>query len=166
MAWTAPKTWTQNEVVTAGDMNAQIRDNMLDLRAGRVAQVRTLTDGSWDDPALRTDADPNSAGIWFGSGIVAIGAGGAEDEYGDFNVTKFGVGCPSLDMGAETVGRGVSVGRNSNTTNKAPGYIELCDKDGTWYMLWVASGVLRIVEGSGGIAGSGEGTGVAVGSQS
>lgn len=33
MAWTAPRTWVTNEVVTAALLNAQIRDNELFLRA-------------------------------------------------------------------------------------------------------------------------------------
>ena len=32
MAWTAPKTWTTGEVVTAASMNEQIRDNELALQ--------------------------------------------------------------------------------------------------------------------------------------
>lgn len=32
MAWTTPKTWTVNEVLTAADMNAQLRDNLTFLR--------------------------------------------------------------------------------------------------------------------------------------
>lgn len=31
MAWTAPKTWVTDEVVTAGDMNTHVRDNLNDL---------------------------------------------------------------------------------------------------------------------------------------
>jgi hypothetical protein len=33
MAWTAPKTWVVGEAVTAADLNAHIRDNLLALKA-------------------------------------------------------------------------------------------------------------------------------------
>jgi hypothetical protein len=32
MAWTTPKTWSVNELVTAANMNAQLRDNLLYLK--------------------------------------------------------------------------------------------------------------------------------------
>lgn len=32
MAWTTPKTWYASELVKQGDLNAQIRDNMLVLK--------------------------------------------------------------------------------------------------------------------------------------
>lgn len=34
--WTAPSTWTTGQLVTASDLNTQLRDNMLVLRAGGV----------------------------------------------------------------------------------------------------------------------------------
>ena len=37
MAWTAPRTWVTDELVTAAMMNAHIRDNETELRAGGVA---------------------------------------------------------------------------------------------------------------------------------
>ena len=40
MAWTAPKTWVVGEALTAPDLNAQIRDNMLALKAPPTALVR------------------------------------------------------------------------------------------------------------------------------
>lgn len=35
MAWTAPITWTAGQIVSASDLNAQIRDNSLYLFSGR-----------------------------------------------------------------------------------------------------------------------------------
>ncbi len=32
MAWTAPKTWTVGELVSAADMNVQLRDNLNHLK--------------------------------------------------------------------------------------------------------------------------------------
>jgi hypothetical protein len=40
MAWTAPKTWTVGEPLTATDLNAHIRDNMLALKAPPTDLVR------------------------------------------------------------------------------------------------------------------------------
>src|SRR5690349_6213759 len=40
MAWTAPKTWTVGEPLTAPDLNAHIRDNMLALKAPPTDLVR------------------------------------------------------------------------------------------------------------------------------
>lgn len=37
MAWTAPITWVDGKRYVAADLNAQIRDNMLALRAGGFA---------------------------------------------------------------------------------------------------------------------------------
>ena len=35
--WTTPRTWVVNEIVTAAQLNAQIRDNLNELRAGGLA---------------------------------------------------------------------------------------------------------------------------------
>lgn len=52
MAWTAPRTWVDGEVLTAGQLKEQIRDNMLALSlhghsgaAGDGADINTLTFG-------------------------------------------------------------------------------------------------------------------------
>lgn len=34
MAWTAPRTWVTGELVTAGNLNEQVKDNETELRAG------------------------------------------------------------------------------------------------------------------------------------
>lgn len=54
MAWTTPKTWATDEVLTAADMNAQLRDNMNYLSALRVYDqtnidqtVYTTTSATW-----------------------------------------------------------------------------------------------------------------------
>lgn len=39
MGWTAPKTWVDNELVTAGDLNLQLRDNLGALKNPPSAQV-------------------------------------------------------------------------------------------------------------------------------
>lgn len=42
MAWTAPKTFTANTVLTAADLNAYLRDNLLET-----APAKATTTGSW-----------------------------------------------------------------------------------------------------------------------
>lgn len=36
MSWTTPKTWTVGEILTAADMNSQLRDNLLETAVGKV----------------------------------------------------------------------------------------------------------------------------------
>uniref|UniRef100_A0A6M3JX75 Tail protein n=1 Tax=viral metagenome TaxID=1070528 RepID=A0A6M3JX75_9ZZZZ len=52
MAWSAPKTWTAGEVVTASDMNTYIRDNQRYLKG--IGQVPTIESGLTID---NTDGD-------------------------------------------------------------------------------------------------------------
>lgn len=40
MAWTTPKTWVVGEAVTASDLNAHIRDNLLALKAPPTTLVK------------------------------------------------------------------------------------------------------------------------------
>lgn len=42
MAWTAPRTWVTNEVVTAAIMNAHVRDNFLETSAATVTTAGDL----------------------------------------------------------------------------------------------------------------------------
>ena len=37
MAWTAPQTWTTGQIVTAADMNGDIRDNMLETAPAKAS---------------------------------------------------------------------------------------------------------------------------------
>ncbi len=61
MAWTAPKTWVTSEVVTAAQMNAHVRDNMLETSTATATTAGDLV-----------YADGNKS---MGSRL-AIGAGG------------------------------------------------------------------------------------------
>lgn len=53
MAWTTPRTWVSTELVTAGNMNTHIRDDMLSMlplacyidRAGNATSIETTLDG-------------------------------------------------------------------------------------------------------------------------
>lgn len=57
MAWTAPKTWT-NEPLVAADMNAQFRDNFLSL-AELDSDAYTLPGNNTTTSASYTDVDAN-----------------------------------------------------------------------------------------------------------
>jgi hypothetical protein len=77
MAWTAPATWTTGQVVTAANLNEQIRDNETYIKAhidasaavhGLAASVNAL--GSKQAAALRIEyASANSAAT--GNGAIA-----------------------------------------------------------------------------------------------
>ena len=72
MAWTAPRTWTTSEVVSATIMNTHIRDNLLWLYGARVTAdaVRqtsvtyTTTSTSWTlaDSSLELEVTAGQAG--------------------------------------------------------------------------------------------------------
>jgi hypothetical protein len=65
MAWTAPKTWSVSEVVTASMMNTHVRDNLKYLKgqAGGVAIEDSLTVGSATSPSAPLHAIAASASI-------------------------------------------------------------------------------------------------------
>lgn len=54
MAWTAPSTWVAAAVVTAAQLNQQLRDNLLAL-VDRVQVVRATTDQSITSSAVLTN---------------------------------------------------------------------------------------------------------------
>jgi len=67
MVWTAPRTWTDGEVVTGATMNTHVRDNLIFLRtahAARLYNASLLTHNSngnyllttWDTEDYDTDA--------------------------------------------------------------------------------------------------------------
>ena len=45
MAWTTPRTWVDDEIVEAVDLNAHLRDNMNYVHSGKPASAITLTSG-------------------------------------------------------------------------------------------------------------------------
>jgi hypothetical protein len=50
MAWTAPKTWVVGEVLTAANLNLQLRDNFLALRGSTLVSGVPVNNG-WLTPA-------------------------------------------------------------------------------------------------------------------
>lgn len=63
MAWTAPRTWTTGELVTAAIMNTHIRDNQLYLKT----EVDKIDDCVFSSPgyALDTEYQHTGGGILF-----------------------------------------------------------------------------------------------------
>jgi len=65
MAWTTPRTWTASEVVTAAQLNEQLRDNMLFVNAFHGVKVfksgdQTVSSGNndlvtWNNEVFDTD---------------------------------------------------------------------------------------------------------------
>jgi hypothetical protein len=74
MAWTTPVTWTTNQLVTAADLNTQVRDNLGYLLSGRpvdvkvVSNIWTITSTSYVD----VDATNLSATLTVNSGRALV----------------------------------------------------------------------------------------------
>lgn len=85
MTWTTPRTWVPDEVVTAAQLNAHVRDNLIDMRTakfglfGRLASLTVNTSSwtslAWDfaveqNPTMWASSPyperiaPSLAGIW------------------------------------------------------------------------------------------------------
>lgn len=69
MAWTAPRTWTTGELVTAAMLNAHVRDDLLDADA-RMPWIINI------DPRLGGDSNTNWPVFW--------AAGGGTAPYGNY----------------------------------------------------------------------------------
>lgn len=63
MAWTAPRTWVTNELVTAAIMNTHVRDNLNQLRYLFEGALSTTPPGSPVDGQLWAMA-PSTAYVW------------------------------------------------------------------------------------------------------
>lgn len=86
MAWTAPKTWAVNDVLTAADMNTYVRDNMAIVgvpplsRVTQTAGPQSPANNTWTTiifPTRDLDQDPTSALIYdTATGIFTIRTAG------------------------------------------------------------------------------------------
>jgi len=77
MAWTAPRTWTTGELVTAAFMNNHVRDNLLFLvsrtSADLNADVNGFTNTSYADlDALTTAAFASPVAVTLTTGTAAL----------------------------------------------------------------------------------------------
>lgn len=77
MAWTTPKTWTVGELVTAANLNLQIRDNLLVI--GKHVKVAKALDATLandntlnDDPDLLFALGANET--WVFEGVLLVSA--------------------------------------------------------------------------------------------
>jgi hypothetical protein len=88
MAWTTPRTWSVGEIVTADELNAHIRDNLLYLFGGGTGgadscRVHSLSDhtlphNTWDAigyNAVRWDTNGNMAGSSGSTGVLIPSVG-------------------------------------------------------------------------------------------
>lgn len=70
MAWTTPSTWVAGAVVTAAQLNTQLRDNMKALGDPWIAYTPTLT-ASTTNPTLGTGS--TASGFYIAAGKLIIG---------------------------------------------------------------------------------------------
>jgi hypothetical protein len=88
MAWTAPRTYVDGEIITAAIINADIRDNLLVLdthghdgtSGDGVATLPSLDEIQWDHAATLGAGETGHAAMWMdSSGVVHThNAGGSE----------------------------------------------------------------------------------------
>ena len=122
MAWTAPKTWTANEVITAsgsGSLNEQVRDNLLVLNthahsgaAGNGASTLssitlsglntvTFADQS-GNPSTNGRLQRNGANILYYDGTSAIDLTAADQSAGTASLRSLGTGATQAAAGNHT----------------------------------------------------------------
>ena len=73
MAWTNPKTWNVLEILTSGNLNTQLRDNLIHLRK-RLAPLLDTFDSSNDNA--------DAAALLKGLGVSADGVGTPDSDVG------------------------------------------------------------------------------------
>ena len=76
MAWTAPQTWTVGQVVTASDMNTDVRDNMLETAPAKAAAAGDMF------YATAVNAITN-LGIGTAGQLLAVNSGASAPEWAD-----------------------------------------------------------------------------------
>lgn len=79
MAWHSPKTWVAGELVKEGDLNEQIRDNMLVLKtaindSGKIVAISATYFASLDGTNL-TGLAKLAAGNTFSAGVQDFNGG-------------------------------------------------------------------------------------------
>jgi hypothetical protein len=86
MAWTSPKTWTVGEVLTAADMNEQVRDNMNALRQVDIQSASGFNPGGFAYATMASTVLDDLGG-W----AAGAGAYWTAPWAGRFEVTVMGV---------------------------------------------------------------------------
>ena len=120
MAWTAPRTWVDDELVTTAYMNAQIRDNLLALSththggsAGDGSSslasgisfsglgTVTFADQS-GDPSTTGRLQRNGNNLVYYNGSAAVGLGAADAAAGTASLRTLGTGATAAAAGNHT----------------------------------------------------------------
>lgn len=143
MAWTAPKTWATDEVITAsgtGSLNEQIRDNMnvvsthahsgsagdgsATLTGVAVSGVDSITfDDEAGDPSVNGTLQRNGANLKYFDGSSAIDTTSSDQAAGTASLRTLGTGATQAAAGNHT--HPISAAETASTTQTFSG-------DGTW----------------------------------
>ena len=120
MAWTAPRTWVDDELVTTAYMNAQIRDNLLVLsthtHGGSAGDgSATLASGisfsglgtvtfadQSGDPSTTGRLQRNGNNLVYYNGSAAVGLGSADASAGTASLRTLGTGATAAAAGNHT----------------------------------------------------------------
>jgi hypothetical protein len=78
MVWTAPKTWTIGEVLTAANMNAQLRDNLLETMVAKVTTAGDIVYATAANALARLGIGATGAIMYVTGGAPAWLAAGAQ----------------------------------------------------------------------------------------
>lgn len=82
MAWTAPRTWTTGEIVTAALLNTHLRDNLLETAPAKVTTAEDMIVGAGANNLKRVAVGSNGQ-IWgVSAGVVGWVSGGASGAAG------------------------------------------------------------------------------------
>lgn len=71
MAWTAPRTWVTNEVVSAAIMNTHVRDNLLALGALGFLRQRVTSTPLASDVNITSASDTDATGLSVSITVIA-----------------------------------------------------------------------------------------------
>jgi hypothetical protein len=139
MAWTAPRTWTDGELVTAAIMNPHVRDNMLAVGPHLIARKtsdQSVTSSAVlvDDSNLQLTVAANE--VWLLHYVLRWEASAA----GDIQVTFSFPTSGRIDAVAATNDTGQVQGWGITTSNASPttwngggaGVVRLMTIDGTY----------------------------------
>lgn len=130
MAWSTPETWSSGQLVTADDLNEQLRDNMIALKDPPTgwyvlneATNITSTSTSWTD----VDSTLLSLDVTTGGGDVMVGFCGAVDIAGaTVNTAMFDVTMDGVAIGGDDGFLGVvGVDGSAATTVRLISFVRL-----------------------------------------
>lgn len=114
MAWTTPSTWVAGNVLTAAQLNQQLRDNTKFLHGPPMVKVSrdaalTIAASAWEEITFDTEAKDTNT-MWSSTAATKVFAQTA----GDYLVIGHG------GLAASTVGVVRAIGIRHNSTSGAP----------------------------------------------